>query len=319
MGAAGAAAQPRAVAVEPVVDVGQVMRGEEIEHVFELRNDGDAPLDISQVKPACGCAVAEFDALIAAGESGRIRTVTRTLNLRGPIAKSVAVFTSDPNNPQINLVVKADVRAPLVATPSYARFVAVKGEPVPSRSQTVWTQESSDLQVSKVDSPFAFLRVNFREAAEEERQADGRGRQWRIELMLDVEAAPLGPMADYVEVHTTLPQQSVLKIPVSGLVQPRVGVIPAQADFGERELTEPYQTSIEVRNHSSKPIEVTQVEVDLEGVEAELKLLTEGRRYEVRVTLLPVMAKGKFHGLLKLHTNSPAEPVIEVPLTGNVL
>ena len=61
------------------------------------------------------------------------------------------------------------------------------------------------------------------------------------------------------------------------------------------------------------------MESDLSGVEAEIKPMDEGRRYQVRLTLQPGMPKGPFSGLLKIHTTNPKEPVLEVEVKGTVL
>ncbi|TNF72802.1 MAG: DUF1573 domain-containing protein, partial [Acidobacteria bacterium] len=54
------AAEPRAVVPETIKDFGTVQRGDRLAHRFVIRNDGDAILEITEVKPACGCTVAEF-------------------------------------------------------------------------------------------------------------------------------------------------------------------------------------------------------------------------------------------------------------------
>src|ERR1700742_5158696 len=72
------AAKPKAVAVEPVADVGSVAQGDNVKHDFVIQNDGAAPLEISKVQPACGCTVASFDKLIAPGKTGIVHLVVDT-------------------------------------------------------------------------------------------------------------------------------------------------------------------------------------------------------------------------------------------------
>ena len=148
---------PVASPLEPVKDVGAVQQGRNITHRFQIRNDGDAPLELIQVKPSCGCTVVEFDARIAAGETGVIKAVLDTSKFSGPIAKSISVYTNDGENPRIVLVLKADIRTHLEATPTYARFLTVVGESVPSVSVTLWATDIEDLEIRRVESPFPFL------------------------------------------------------------------------------------------------------------------------------------------------------------------
>src|SRR5437899_609724 len=64
-----AAGKPKAVAVEPVVDVGTIAKGDNVTHDFVIKNEGAATLEITQVRPACGCTVVSFDKTIAPGKS----------------------------------------------------------------------------------------------------------------------------------------------------------------------------------------------------------------------------------------------------------
>src|SRR5947209_20165588 len=90
------AGKPKAVAVEPVTDVGTVAKGDSVTHDFVIKNEGTAPLEITQVRPACGCTVASFDKTIAPGKTGVVHTVVDTVTFNGPIAKGVTVYTTDP-------------------------------------------------------------------------------------------------------------------------------------------------------------------------------------------------------------------------------
>src|SRR5882757_6798837 len=80
-----AAGKPKATVVEPVKDVGSVPKGQKIIHDFVIKNDGDADLTITNVQPACGCTVAEFDKLIKPGATGKVHAVVDTAAFGGPI------------------------------------------------------------------------------------------------------------------------------------------------------------------------------------------------------------------------------------------
>ncbi len=315
---AAAAGRPKAVAPEPIKDFGKVARGETLQHVFAVRNEGEGVLEITGVKPTCGCTVAQFDRSVPAGGTGRVEASVETDSFQGPIAKSIQVFTNDPDNPKLNLVIKANVKARIQAVPGYARFIAVQGEGTQSSTQTVWAAEFSELTVRKVESPYPFLKVGFRESKEGERKPEGKGRQWRIHLSLPADA-PVGPLSDYVRVYTNHPEQEVLKIPVAGFVRPVLSVTPRVADFGRRELVEPQNVSLEIKNLGSDAVELGEVSSDLEGLVAEIEALEEGRLFKVDLTLAPGLPKGAFAGTLTISTSSVRQPAVEVTVRGVVL
>lgn len=311
-------AAPQAVVPGSVVDVGAIAKGDPVKHTFEIRNEGTAPLKITRVKPTCGCTVAKYDRRIAPGATGSVEAVVETEKIRGAIAKTVHVLTNDPDNPKISLVIKANVKARIEADPGYARFIAVQGEGAQTSTQTVWAPGRSDFEVVRVVSPYRFVTADFRRAAEGEGKA-GRGEpEWSIDLTLAANA-PAGALADHLQVHTNHPQQKVLEIPVSGFVRPVLTVTPRIADFGRRELTEPQTASLEIKNLGAAAVSLGEVASTVEGLEAAVEPLEEGRRYKVVLTLSPSMAKGPFTGKLTIATTSSRLPRLEVDVKGVVL
>lgn len=314
-----AAGKPKAVAVEPIKDVGVVATGEKIVNDFLIRNDGDAVLEITNVQPACGCTVAEFDKTIAPGQTGKVHAVVDTTTFNGPIAKGVSVFTNDPDTPQIELTIRAKVEPYISVKPGYARYITVQGEPLEgSIAQTLWAPDGTSIDVTGVDSPWPFLHVTYREAKPEERVGESKGKQWRVEMMLSNDAK-VGPLADYVTVHTTHPKQKIVQIPVSGFVRPVIAVTPPVADFGDIQLKEPLKKALNIRNFATEPIKVTGIEQTVKGIDAKLEPLEEGREYQLRLVLNPALAKGPFNGKITIHTDSPKIPLLEIELKGTVL
>jgi hypothetical protein len=314
-----AAAQPKAVVVEPVKDLGTIPKGDKVNHDFEIRNDGGAPLEITDARPACGCTVASFDKSIAPGKSGKVHVVFDTATFNGPVAKGVTVFTNDHANPQIELTLRAKVEPFIAVKPGYARYTIVRGESKEGTIvQTLFAPDGTPMDVVKVDSPWPYLKVGFREAQEGERLPDVKVKQWRVETTLSSEA-PVGPLAGMVTIHTNHAKQKLVEIPVSGFVRPVLAVTPAKADFGSIEIKQPHRRSFSVKNFATEPIKIIGVDPPGQGFEAKIEPLEEGRNYVVRLTLEPGLPKGPFHNKLTIHTDSPKSPILEVEITGTVL
>jgi hypothetical protein len=315
-----AAGKPKAVAVEPVKDVGSVSKGDKIVHDFAIKNEGDADLTITNVQPACGCTVAEFDKVVKPGQTGKVHAVVDTSTFSGAIAKGISVFTNDPAAPQIELTLRAKIEPYISVKPGYARYITVQGEPQEGHIvQSLWAPDGSAWDVTSVDSPYPFLKVTFREARPEERVPDAKGKQWQVDMNL-ANDAKVGPLSDYVTVHTSHPKQKLVQIPISGFVRPVIAVTPPTADFGTIELKEPLRKALNIRNFATEPIKVTSVDPSLpKGIEAKLEPLQEGREYQVRVILNPEIGKGPFHGKVTIHTDSPKVPTIEVEFKGIVI
>jgi len=318
--AQGATGKPKAVAVEPIKDVGFVAKGDMATNEFVIRNDGDAPLELREVRAACGCTVADFDKVIAPGKTGKVRVTVDTKSFSGPTAKGVTVYTNDPEAPTIELTVRATIDQFIKMKPGYARFITVQGESKEGKIvQTLWTPDKSPFEVVKVESPYPFLNVRFWEAKPEERLADNKDQQqWKVEIHLDNDA-PVGALTQAVKIHTNHPKQKLIQIPISGFVRPVMAVTPPIVDMGQVDGKEPVRFSINVRNFATEPIKVTGIAGDVQGVNAKIEPVQEGREYQVQVTFQPDARKGPVNGKLTLTTDSPKVPRIEVQLKGNVI
>ena len=313
---------PKAVVAQPLHDAQTVPKGENVVHDFEIRNEGSAPLEITDVQPTCGCTVAEFDKVIAPGASGKVHAVLDTSTFAGPISKTIQVFTNDPANPKINLAIKAKVEPYIFVQPGYARFIQPQLSDPGVVEEIVWTSSFDQLEIVDITSPYPYLTVKSRPATAEERRKDGTGNQHVLTLVFDYDRAPVGSIAEYVTVKTNHPKQAELKIPVSGFVRPMVVLTPAEADFGAIALDEDGTWArMVLKNYAQQDIQVEVASVDVPNVDVAVEPVEgeEGRQYTVRVTLQPDIAKGPFEGTIQLKTNHPKKPTLEIPLKGRVI
>jgi Protein of unknown function (DUF1573) len=129
LGTAGSAraGNPSMVVERPLHDFGTVAEGELARHTFEVKNAGDAPLEIRSVSASCGCtAAAPKEKQIAPGASGRIEVTFDTTGRPGRAEKTVAVVSDDPKKPNTTLTIKVEVVNLLAFEPAYT-YLAVSG------------------------------------------------------------------------------------------------------------------------------------------------------------------------------------------------
>ncbi|MCM4155911.1 DUF1573 domain-containing protein [Gramella sp. AN32] len=90
------------------IDYGDIKKGSDGLRVFEVKNVGDAPLIIEDVKSSCGCTVpTKPEEPILPGETGKIEVKYDT-NRVGPIRKTVTVY-SNSSEPVKALKIKGTV------------------------------------------------------------------------------------------------------------------------------------------------------------------------------------------------------------------
>lgn len=89
---------------------GTVKAGTPLKYTFKVKNDGKAPLAITNVSPACGCTTTNYDKAIEPGQTGGITLeIDKTENYKGEVVKTAEVTTNDPNKARFTLVLRANV------------------------------------------------------------------------------------------------------------------------------------------------------------------------------------------------------------------
>lgn len=91
-----------------VLDYGTIKPGSDGNRVFVVKNTGDKPLIISNVKPSCGCTTPDWSKEpILPGKTGQIKVHYNTTP--GPFQKMIEVFTNDPVNSRSVIHIKGNV------------------------------------------------------------------------------------------------------------------------------------------------------------------------------------------------------------------
>ena len=89
-------------------DFGSIPHNKPASYNFKFSNTGDAPIIISEVKPSCGCSVAEFTKTpVKPGEAGTV-SVTYNAAAKGPFTKQFTI-KSNTKTPIKTLTIKGNV------------------------------------------------------------------------------------------------------------------------------------------------------------------------------------------------------------------
>ena len=91
-------------------DFGKVTQGTPVTTVFEFTNIGKEPLILTEVRPTCGCTIADYTKTpVKFGDKGLIK-ITYNAAVAAPFNK-VIVVTSNAETPQKNLIIVGEVVA----------------------------------------------------------------------------------------------------------------------------------------------------------------------------------------------------------------
>jgi hypothetical protein len=307
--------QPVIEVAEKIKDFGTVPKGDKIRATFDVRNTGKAPLEITQVRPTCGCTVASFDRTIPPGGTGKIAAEVDTTGFSGPISKAVLVFSNDPATPQVNLVIKADVRAFIEVLPRPLIIFrnVLQGEPASERL-VLLSADGSDFKVESAEASGGTYQLVYKELGEKERVPDRKGSQWELTVTVPANA-PEGMLNQKIVVKTTAAKAPEVTINVTGAVRPVVQVIPPQVNFGTVAGDALVgQNFLVVNNRQGVELQLSEVKVDNPNFATEVIPLQAGQRYQVAVSMKAGVPKGAQKATVKISTNDPLRKLIEVPI-----
>jgi len=89
---------------------GKVKEGEKLETFVEVKNIGMSKLNITQIKSSCGCAAAMLSSkMLMPNEKSELKIEFDTKNLSGQIARTVTLFSNDPEHPSRVLTLIANI------------------------------------------------------------------------------------------------------------------------------------------------------------------------------------------------------------------
>ena len=106
-------AQPRLLVLEGAIfDAGDIEPGSTVTHVFKFKNEGNAPLQFTEIRAGCSCMIADdYDKVIQPGAVGQITIAIRVYKewAGHALRRATWVSTNDPLTPNLRLVMSGNV------------------------------------------------------------------------------------------------------------------------------------------------------------------------------------------------------------------
>ncbi len=98
--------------LDSIVNFGTVTRGEKVHVSFRFKNSGGKPLFLAEVKPSCGCTVAEYTkGAVAPGRQGEIKAeFDSNHGFAGKVRKTIRVTSNTKNQQTYTLIFTGEVK-----------------------------------------------------------------------------------------------------------------------------------------------------------------------------------------------------------------
>jgi len=95
------------------VDIGDMPPSTNKDVEFKFTNEGKSDLIIRHIRSTCGCTAVNQSSsnIVKPGESGSIKATFNSGSYKGKVTKAIYVYTNDPSNSEVILMLNANVKA----------------------------------------------------------------------------------------------------------------------------------------------------------------------------------------------------------------
>ena len=302
---------PRLVCDEPVFDFGET-DVEKIDHAFVLKNAGNATLNITGVKPACGCTTAKMETqTLEPGQEVKLETSLTLKGRQGAQNKTIGIQSNDPTNPVLQLALKGAVIPKITVSPETINLGRIEDDEPRSASLSVKSNKPGlQFKVQSVEitgfegaaGPLMDFTVSEVEP----------GSAYKVDLK---STGPLPP-AMYngrVTLRTDCLDRAVIIVPLTcqviGAVEVRPQTISIRAmdDPGAKDVQ-----NITIGAGRLKEFKVLEVVPPMDGIGVEINMLKDSY-YQVKLSDIPrnMDLDGK---AFTIKIDNPETPEITLPI-----
>jgi hypothetical protein len=301
------AAKPQLKMSEMIFDFGKVKPTDTLKHDFWATNTGNAVLEITDVKPGCGCTHAgDWDKKVEPGKAGKIPIAFNPGNFNGAVTKYVNVSCNDPAQSTLMLQIKAEIWRPLDVQPNFVFFMPVQGEEH-NEVKTVKIVNNTDevLTLEKPESTTSSFKTELKTVR--------AGKEY--ELQVQYVYSPTNPATPgNITIKTSSTNLPVVNVSVSAAIQPALVTIPNVINLPGA-ISTSFKHNMHIRNNSSTEVKLSDPVVSIEGVTAKITEVQPGKIFMAEVDF-PAnfqVPAGK-SAELEIKTTHPKMPVLKIPI-----
>ena len=294
----------------PNFNFGKVFKGQNIENIYKFENRGNDVLKINKVKTSCGCTAAILtNKIVLPGKTGEIKATFKTGSYRGNVTKSITVISNDPNSPKYKLTLTGEIKEDIIITPKNVNFGSIYIGGEIDKMVKVKSITESNLNIKKISSSKPFVNVSIAEK-------DKEGYTIKVALK---DNHKIGRFGGVIYLETNSPRQPKVKIPFFGEIIGDITTYPKRIHYGSltsgKEKTQKLFVKI---NKDDIKVLNTKVSPDFLSTKIIEKNVKNNPHFLIEIKLHKDATIGKLNGLLELYTNSKMQPIIKIPISGEI-
>jgi hypothetical protein len=287
-------------------DFGKVDAGTLVKHEFIFTNTGDQTLEVTTVRPSCGCTTAgEWDKKVEPGMTGKIPVQFNSTAYGGEVHKSIFVECNDSTKSNLTLTLNGTVWKLFNVTPAYAMF-SLKPEQQGIVTQAVKIINNTD-QPATVSDPTCgnpTFKMEVKTLQE--------GKEYELRVTADASSIS-GTMSAPITLKTTSPKMPQLTVLAYAMMPPLLAANPPQITLPAGPLPKAAQFTVTIQNNGVNPVTLSEPKVNAEGVEAQVAENLPGRQFSLTVNF-PAGFESQPGLQATVKSSSSKYPLVTIPV-----
>lgn len=293
---------------EEVFNFGKIYIGEIVEYGFKFKNQGSGELIINNVKSSCGCTAALVSKNhLQKNETGEVKVKFNPGRYVGKVSKSVVVNSNDPKCSAVKLTITGEVIEEVSINPKQINFGIIRKGDSCTRNIEIKTIPELKIEIKKVESPNPYISIK-----EDKKNVNDLFHYQVTVSNYDY----IGKFNGIIFVYTSSSKQERLDIPFSGEVIGDITIYPEIVSFGKVTKDQNVNKTV-ILNFVNKEVKIEKIEVFPNMIHYTMSELNPTSK-KINVTLGNDSTVGKITGSLKIYTNSNLQPIIHIPINGEI-
>ena len=298
--------QPRIDFEEEIWDFGTLAVGEKVFHNFKFRNSGDATLQINKIDSSCACAATLLSSTtLKPQETGELKVEFKQLTPKN-VPRTVKIYSTDPSTPVKTLTIRANVVQPYDVKPPRLYFDAGG-----TRELDIFSAADLNLELTQVETSTEYLSAVIGTP-----ENVHNNQRFRVQVNF-LAPTSIQNLHEQIIIHTNREVDPIV-IPVRiQMMSQKIGIHPKMIFFGAVSKGKKVVRSAFISmpdGHSA----IERVENKSQAISAKLVKERE-KKIVVDVELRSDAPLGRFRDKIKIHTNNPSTPSLELTVYGMVL
>ena len=287
-------------------DFGKVDSGTLVKHDFIFTNAGDKVLEVTAVRPSCGCTSAgDWDKKVGPGKTGKIPIQFNSSGYGGTVHKTVYVTCSDPTRPSVTLNLQGTIWKAIDVSPVYAVF-NLRAEGQESQTQAVKIVNNTDEPITVSDPTCGNPAFNLALKTVHE------GKEFELRVSV-IPSQISGTLSAPITLKTSLRKMPQISVTAFAMMQPLLTATPPQVMLPAGPLTQAAQFTVAIQNNGTNSIVLSDPKINASGADVQLTERLAGRQYNLTLSF-PIGFQGQSGVQATVKTSSRKYPLVTIPV-----